>query len=102
MAKNAGALGINELPEVKYARRLREKYSLPVPFDIEELISKYAELYNMGYPIPKGFFTLRWYIAPLQGCDYQIYNDEKWNRITNPDTQNCQIANPAKQGNSIP
>ena len=43
-------MGLEELPEVKLARKIIAKHSLKIPFDIEKLISEYASLIYKGIP----------------------------------------------------
>jgi Zn-dependent peptidase ImmA (M78 family) len=43
-------MGLGDLPEVKLARRLFAKHSLSIPFDIDNLISKYGEIIYKNIP----------------------------------------------------
>src|SRR5688500_8404326 len=43
--------GINDCPEVKLARKIIEKHSLTIPFNVEKLVSEYAEVIYRKIPI---------------------------------------------------
>ena len=43
-------MGLDDLPEVKFARRLITKHSLSIPFDIEKLASNYGEIIYKDIP----------------------------------------------------
>ncbi len=50
MVKKGRAMGINDPPEIKLARRILAKHSLSIPFDIERLVSTYAEIIHKEIP----------------------------------------------------
>lgn len=44
-------MGLIESPEIKFARKIIQKHSLATPFDLKELVSKYATLIYRPIPI---------------------------------------------------
>ena len=43
-------MGIEDLPEIKLARRVFAKHSLSIPFDIDKLVSNYGDVINKEIP----------------------------------------------------
>src|ERR1035437_2170126 len=53
MVKRRKTLVMTEAPEIKLARRIIEKHSITVPFNLEDLVRQYATLIYKSIPITK-------------------------------------------------
>jgi len=51
MASRRGAMGLELLPVIKMARKIIQKHSLSVPFNLDELVKQYAQIIYKQIPV---------------------------------------------------